>query len=370
MNATEHWSDVCKMYNAFRDKGLSHPDAIKGVQAKYSGLGPGNQTRLQDQYKPSSTKVSDNWEEACKLYNSLRDKGLSHDDAIKVVSSKYTEVGPGNQSRLERQYTPVPKPPTPKPPTPKPPTPPQSDVISTLNLNLITKGGGDWNIDSFDMKKSIVTTFQGKTVVKAQYDKNSGTSGDPGVGGFRFAATPNKMNKNEITFAWDVWYPKGFDFAKGGKHGGVFIGRGAASGYQHSTTGSSNRVMWQRSGGIIDYIYPPSDLKQKIPTLDPNGHGIGFFQDEFKNALKYDFWNRVEIGTKMNTFKNGVPQLDGESVVVVNGKKAVLKGINWSCSPDLMIDHIDWNSFFGGPDPSPKSQFAYFTNFTMKKYQS
>jgi hypothetical protein len=128
--------------------------------------------------------------------------------------------------------------------------------------------------------------------------------------------------------------------------------------------------MWQRSGGVIDYIYPPSDLKQKIPTLDPTGHGIGFFSDEFANALKYDVWNHVEVGTKMNSFKNGVAQLDGESYVVVNGKKAVLKGINWSRSPDLVINRFDANSFFGGPDPSPKSQFAYFTNFQMKKYHA
>jgi hypothetical protein len=182
------------------------------------------------------------------------------------------------------------------------------------------------------------------------------------------------MNKNEITFAWDVFYPKGFEYAKGGKFFGAFIGHGAASGYQHSATGSSNRVMWQKfdkdGAGIIAYIYPPSDLKQKVPGLAAEGHGAGYFKDDFKNALKYDVFNHIEIGTKMNTFKNGVPQLDGESYVIVNGKKAVLKGINWSRSPDLVINRFDANNFFGGPDSSPCSQCAYFTNFQMKKYQA
>nr|3A0N_A Chain A, Val-1 [Paramecium bursaria Chlorella virus CVK2]3GNE_A Chain A, Val-1 [Paramecium bursaria Chlorella virus CVK2]3GNE_B Chain B, Val-1 [Paramecium bursaria Chlorella virus CVK2]3IM0_A Chain A, VAL-1 [Paramecium bursaria Chlorella virus CVK2] len=244
-----------------------------------------------------------------------------------------------------------------------------TNVISTLDLNLLTKGGGSWNVDGVNMKKSAVTTFDGKRVVKAVYDKNSGTSANPGVGGFSFSAVPDGLNKNAITFAWEVFYPKGFDFARGGKHGGTFIGHGAASGYQHSKTGASNRIMWQEKGGVIDYIYPPSDLKQKIPGLDPEGHGIGFFQDDFKNALKYDVWNRIEIGTKMNTFKNGIPQLDGESYVIVNGKKEVLKRINWSRSPDLLISRFDWNTFFGGPLPSPKNQVAYFTNFQMKKYE-
>ena len=71
----------------------------------------------------------------------------------------------------------------------------------------------------------------------------------------------------------------------------------------------------------------------------------------------------------MNTFKNGIPQLDGESYVIVNGKKEVLKGINWSRSPELLISRFDWNTFFGGPLPSPKNQVAYFTNFQMKKYE-
>jgi hypothetical protein len=210
----------------------------------------------------------------------------------------------------------------------------------------LTKGGGDWKIgNAINMKNSKVEQFQGETVVKAVYGKNSGTSGDPGVGGFRFSAEPNGLDKNAITFAWEVYYPRGFQFAKGGKHGGAFIGKGAASGYEHSPTGSSNRVMWKKDGGVIDYIYPPSDLKQKIPGLKPDGHGIGFFQDDFENALKYDTWNKVEIGTKMNTFKNGVPQMNGESYVVVNGKKRVLKGINWSRSPDLFINRFDWNNF-------------------------
>ncbi|AGE56310.1 hypothetical protein PBCVNEJV1_472L [Paramecium bursaria Chlorella virus NE-JV-1] len=276
MNANEHWDDVCKLYDAHRDKGMSHTAALKSVRAKYSGIGPINMKRLRDQYEPSN-------------------------------------------------------------------------VISTLDLKLLTKGGGSWNVESVNMKNSKVETFQGKTVVKAVYAKNSGTSGDPGVGGFRFSAKPDGLDENAITFAWEVFYPQGFQFAKGGKHGGTFIGRGAASGYNHSPTGSSNRVMWQKfdksGAGVIDYIYPPSDLKQKIPGLVPEGHGVGFFQDEFENALKYDMWNKIEIGTKMNNFKDGVPQLDGESYVVVNGKKAVLKGINWSRSPDLVINRFDWNNF-------------------------
>ena len=308
--------------------------------------------------------ANEHWNDVVDLYNALRNNGTSHEDAIKSVQTKYSGVGPVNQQRLKEQYKPKPAP----KPAPKPPI--TNDVVSTLDLNLLTKGGGNWNVKNVNMKKSVVANFQGKTVVKTVYDKNSGTSSDPGVGGFSFTAVPDKMNDQEIAFAWKVFYPKGFQFAKGGKHGGPFIGHGAASGYQHSETGSSNRVMWQVDGGVIDYIYPPEDLRQTIPGLVADGHGCGFFKNDFKDALKYDTWNIIEIGTKMNTFKKNVPQLDGESYVIVNGKKATLKGINWARSPDLNISNFNWNTFFGGPDPSPVTQYCYFTDFEMKKYQS
>jgi hypothetical protein len=309
---------------------------------------------------------NNNFAEASKLYGNLRNSGKSHADAVKAVQAQYVGLGPGNQSRLKNGY----KPPAPQPPAPQPASRPPSrnDVIITLDLNLLTKGGGSWNINKYNLKKSTVTTFKGETVLRCEYDKNSGTSNDPGVGGFSFTAIPDKMNKDEIAFSWEVYYPKGFQFARGGKFGGTTVGHGAASGYKHSATGASNRIMWQSDGGVIDYIYPPESLKQKISCLVAEGHGCGFFGDEFHRALKPDTWNKLSVGTKMNSFKNGVPQCDGESYVIVNGKKEILKGVNWSKSPDLKISQFDMGTFFGGPLPSPDDQFCYFKNFQMCKY--
>lgn len=308
---------------------------------------------------------NNNFGEASAMYYNLRDSGKSHADAIKVMQNKYTGLGPGNQTRLERNYKPVTKQDT-KSPVPQPLS--GNGVISTLDLNLLTKGGGAWNIVGYKMSKSIVTEFKGDTVLRCQYDKNSGTSNDPGVGGFRFTAIPDKMNKDEITFSWEVYYPNDFAFARGGKFGGTTVGYGDASGYRHSATGASNRIMWQSGGGVIDYIYPPEDLEQKIPDLVAEGHGCGFFGDDFQEALKFDTWNKLSVGTKMNSFKNGVPQCDGETYVIVNGKKKVIKGVNWSKSPDLKISRFDMGTFFGGPLPSPVDQCCYFKNFQMCEY--
>jgi hypothetical protein len=55
--------------------------------------------------------------------------------------------------------------------------------------------------------------------------------------------------------------------------------------------------------------------------------------------------------------------------VIVNGKKCVQTGINWSSKPNININHFGWNSFFGGPSPTPEEQVCYFSNFKMLKYE-
>jgi hypothetical protein len=253
-------------------------------------------------------------------------------------------------------------------PTPAPVPQPSNRVISTLDLRSLTKGGGSWNIKKYNLKKSNITQFKGEDVIRCWYSKNSGTSRNPGVGGFSFEATPNGMNRDAVVFSWEVYYPRGFQFARGGKFGGVHVGYGAASGGNFSTTGASNRVMWQTDGGIIAYVYPPSGLWQKVPGLDSKGYGTGFFNKELARSLKTDSWNKIELGTKLNTFKNGAPQADGETSVTVNGKRMVQTGINWRRSEDLKISAFDMGTFFGGPDPSPVDQECYFKNFQMSNY--
>ena len=254
-------------------------------------------------------------------------------------------------------------------PTPAPVPQPSNRVISTLDLRSLMKGGGSWNIKKYNLKKSNLTQFKGEDVIRCWYSKNSGTSRNPGVGGFSFEATPSGMNRDAVVFSWEVYYPIGFKFARGGKFGGVHVGYGAASGGNFSTTGSSNRVMWQTDGGIIAYVYPPSGLWQKQPGLNANhGYGTGFFNRELARSLKTDSWNKIELGTKLNTFKNGAPQADGETSVTVNGKRMVQTGINWRRSEDLKISAFDMGTFFGGPDPSPVDQECYFKNFQMSNY--
>lgn len=248
------------------------------------------------------------------------------------------------------------------------PLPLTTDKGLLLNLNLLQSGGGAWNVTKLKMMKSTITKFENSTVLRCHYDINSGTSADPGVGGFSFVAVPVGMNTNALSLSWDVYYPTGFQFARGGKFGGISNGQGAAGGGNHSSTASSNRVMWQEDGGIIDYIYLPTDTPQIVPGLKSDGFGIGLFKNDFAQSLKTNAWNRITIGTKINTFIGGVPQNNGETYVIVNGVKRSLKGINWSNSPDFKISNISIGNFFGGPTPSPVEQFCYFKNIKVGKF--
>ena len=302
------------------------------------------------------TRVSgnDHWCDVVVMYKEFR-RTMSHAGAIKEIQTKFTGIGPLNQQRLFDSDV-------------GSPTKCDDTFISELDLNLLTCGGGDWNIKKTNMKHSSVVPFGGDTCIKCVYEKDSGTSSDPGIGGFSFSAIPCGMGRDEVSFSWDVFYPKGFDFARGGKHGGVLIGEGVASGYRHSETAATNRVMWQQLGGAIAYIYPPEGLKQEISKLTDEGHGVGFFKEDFAGVLSHDRWHTVELGTKMNTFSRGKPNADGCSKLTIDGTTCEINNIRWSKSPDLKISRLDMNIFFGGPLPSPKRQVCYFKNFRMKKY--
>lgn len=235
--------------------------------------------------------------------------------------------------------------------------------------DLALKGGGAWKLKgSVKWKKSGLDTFEGQPAIRVFYGKNSGTSQDPGVGGMAMSAAPEGLRGREAKIAFDVFFDKGWHFSRGGKIGGFFIGHGAASGYEHSPNGSSHRIMWQKDGGAISYIYPPSGLDQDDPELKASGHGVGYFHDLFPaGTLKVGQWNSMVLGVKLNTFAGGKPNADGVAFLEINGVSGSRNNIRWTRSPDLLIESFDLSTFFGGPDPAVKDCTAYFRNFRMIK---
>lgn len=234
--------------------------------------------------------------------------------------------------------------------------------------DLKKRDGGAWNIQSpVGWRKSELADFQGKPAVKVFYGKDSGTSKDPGVGGMAINSVPRGLPSDGAIIEFEVFFAPGWHFSRGGKVGGFAIGYGDASGYRHSDTAASHRLMWQRDGGCISYIYPPSNLKQKLPELKPEGHGVGYFHDVFPaGTLKVGAWNKVRLGTKMNTFaENGKPHANGVALLSINGKTATQDKIRWSRAPELNISSFQFGTFFGGPDPAVCDCTAYYRGFRL-----
>ena len=171
---------------------------------------------------------------------------------------------------------------------------------------------------------------------------------------------------------FDVYFdPARWAWSKGGKVAGLFVGPGKASGYEHSENGASHRMMWQRDGGAISYIYPPANLKQADPKLSDEGHGVGYFGDKFPaGTLKVGRWNHVEIGVKLNSFTPaGKPVADGKSALTINGVSGVLDNVRWARSPGLTIDSFLYGTFFGGPDPATVDSVSYVKNFEVHDWR-
>jgi len=243
-------------------------------------------------------------------------------------------------------------------------------LMATLPLaDLHLPQCGAWN-GHIDWKKSKVASFQGAPCLQVCHDKDSGSTSPPGssaVGGITIFAAPKGLPLHEggCVFGYDVFFPTGYKFALGGKMGGMYMGSGDASGGHHSKDASSNRIMWQVDGGAILYVYPPLGVKQPDPQLqgDPT-YGFGALKPEFAKAFKTGQWNRVEIGTKLNTLTHGKPNADGVGSLAINGVTHTLSNVIWRTGP-WAINTLVFNEFFGGPDNSPVTQDCYYKNFGM-----
>jgi hypothetical protein len=92
---------------------------------------------------PINTKkvFGDNVDEAYGVYKKERDNGKSSADAVQILQTKYTGIGPQSQKLLEDRYiASKPPPPTPKPPAPKPPPPTPKPPAPTTDVGAPPPG--------------------------------------------------------------------------------------------------------------------------------------------------------------------------------------------------------------------------------------
>jgi hypothetical protein len=185
-----------------------------------------------------------------------------------------------------------------------------------------------------------------------------------GDSGFLFRSSFSKwgiLGQESIYLRYYLKFEPGFDFVKGGKLPGVAGGQGNTGGHKpNGKDGWSARIMWRGDGKIVQYVYHPDQ---------PGDYGEDF-EWSFGGCPRFfkpGQWQCVETYVQMNTpgKKDGIIRswLDGDKALEVTN-------LRFRDIPDLKIDQFEFETFFGGGDPSwasPREQYAFFDGFVLSK---
>lgn len=180
--------------------------------------------------------------------------------------------------------------------------------------------------------------------------------------GFGFHASPTHVFPAlHARLSYKVYFPEDFDWVRGGKLPGLFIGNPGATGGHWDYKAGSARVTWQKDGIASVYLYIPLQV-----SFD--GHkeeAIRIQSEEFHKVchktphkgchlwrsgpLRFEKgqWNEVTIELNMNAVgkKNGFLKL------TVNGNTVECHGMVWRKTPHLAIGGVSVQTFYGGSTP-------------------
>ncbi|KAJ3532990.1 hypothetical protein NMY22_g7525 [Coprinellus aureogranulatus] len=216
----------------------------------------------------------------------------------------------------------------------------------------------------------------GKRSMIARYPKGSWNFKQSPRGGFSFYApgTISLKNAKEVTFGYSVWFPKGFEFQKGGKLPGIYGGDNndvatGCSGGRRDNRCFSARLMWRKEGAGEFYTYlPPDEQANKaicgLPNSECNDtYGASVRRGSFTWAT--GAWTTVSMRVRLNDDgkENGQLQLWANGQTVVN-----VKGLVLATSKQGRMQGMQFQTFFGGSDSTwatPKDQEVFFSDFTL-----
>ena len=162
---------------------------------------------------------------------------------------------------------------------------------------------------------------------------------------------------NELVYSYKLKLAKGFDFVKGGKLPGIAGGTANTGGKKpNGRDGWSVRMMWDRHGKLVQYVYHPDQLRA--------------FGDAFEwnmPRLETGKWHDIKTRVRLNSAgkHNGIIQswLDGKLVLD-------RRDLRFRDNNKLQIDRFMFASFFGGSDPSwapHRNQQIYLDEFVLAK---
>jgi hypothetical protein len=267
---------------------------------------------------------------------------------------------------------------------------PANDGSSSWSTNTLFGDVSPLSDDTFRPTKKIsaldpdyVSAPDGKKAMRAHFPKGSYTFTHSPLGGLSFYAPGPKnvdlTEAKEATFGYSVYFPKGFQFNKGGKLPGLYGGNSdeeavSCSGGRRSTKCFSARLMWRTEGAGEFYTYLPpytipefsANKKQcnVAPESDCNDtYGASVGRGAFKFAT--GAWTTVSERVKLND----AGKANGEIELFVNGKSEIsVKGLMLRDGEEGKLRGIQMQTFFGGSGSewaSPKDQDIYFSDFSV-----
>ncbi len=177
-----------------------------------------------------------------------------------------------------------------------------------------------------------------------------------------------KFDKSYLkcTIEYQVMFPAGFDFVKGGKLPGLCGGTSPAGGKKSDgSDGFSARIMWRERGEIFQYMYWMERAQEKNW-----GDDFPWKDLESKEQKSFGFipgqWHTLKTEITMNA----PGERDGQIISWLDGKLALdQKGAFRAKGATFGIDSFNFTTFFGGnmPDWAPtKDEVAYFADFVIK----
>ncbi|KAJ2913636.1 hypothetical protein MD484_g6778, partial [Candolleomyces efflorescens] len=199
----------------------------------------------------------------------------------------------------------------------------------------------------------------GKRAIRAHYPKGSYTFGHQPQGGFSFYAPGPLSLKNakEVTFGYSTFFPKGFNFQRGGKLPGLYGGNSESqalgcSGGRRDDACFSARLMWREGGNGEFYTYfPPSasdSANKKLCNVPPSSHcNSKYGASVGRGSFRFPTGRWITVTERVRLNDQG--KSNGEIELFVDGKSVInVKGLVLRTSSAGKIRGIQMQTFFGG----------------------
>ena len=195
-------------------------------------------------------------------------------------------------------------------------------------------------------------TIAGSTLTVAYLKGSSAPSAGAPYGGAQLCVPFAGGSATDVTLSYDVRFPVGFQWVKGGKLPGVYGGKTPFSGGSHNAYGWSMRLMWRENGTaeVYGYISNSTGYGDDWP-----GGGLAFQAD--------GQWHHLAQHVHLNApgKADGFVTLSYDGTIYINKTGLAITTTN------TPVSGLYFSSFYGGHDTSWSPSVDMYIDFANFK---